>query len=134
MPRSTAWCLDATYRSLGVNVKLPKSRKDYPAYTLKLAKILKEKNIKMENRQDYSGEDVWKKGIYIYQNDALVAFISNLLADGQVITSGYGSKPINRVGGFYIITNAPLEKKLIFTPGGSNIVLPSLPRKVGLVH
>ena len=45
-----------------------------------LDRIQEAKGIVIEHRTNHSGDDVWKNGIYIFQKDILVAFVSDIFA------------------------------------------------------
>ena len=66
-------CIKATLRSLG----LPDFEKT-PVEDLD--RLQAERNIKIEHRKRYRGEDEWRSGIYIYKDDVLVSFISEVQA------------------------------------------------------
>lgn len=72
-----------------------------------LAKIQKQKKIRVEHRTRYKGENLWRCGIYIYKDDVLVAFISEIMVpekNQSLISIPFA--PINNRQEFHVITNA----------------------------
>src|SRR4030067_2553349 len=58
------------------------------------------KNIRIERRKRYEGAHLWRNGLYIYQDDVLVAFIGEPLVGGAPPLM-----PFTRPG-FVVVTNA----------------------------
>ena len=69
-----------------------------------LARIFKTKHIKIEHRDRYKGDDLWRNGIYIYRRDLLVTFISDIR---QVRGSKFLIQPITPQ--WSIVTNAKVR-------------------------
>jgi len=65
-------CVKATLEKLGVKNFLKMNDK-------MLKMIQKERNIKVEHRTQYHNNDIWRCGLYIYKDDVLVVFISEVL-------------------------------------------------------
>ena len=116
-------CLARTLVGLGmshpapppnVNSLLAKIR-----HAAKLDKEMREKQIRIENRNKYKGNDAWRCGIYIYQRDELVCFISDVLTMRQTEFDPISQKIGNERIGFIVITNARLEdtKRIFLVPG-----------------
>ena len=101
--RFTGECVKATLIRMG----LPNFEK-IPQKLLK--KIQKEKKIKVEHRARYQGENFWRNGIYIYKDDILVAFISEVLVPNQKprLISLPGRPTLGQQE-YHVITNARTE-------------------------
>lgn len=88
-------------------------------HAAKIDKEMREKQIKIETRRNYTGNDAWRCGIYIYQHDELVAFISDVLTQRRTemdpITMKIGREEI----GYIVVTNARLDdtKRIYLMPG-----------------
>jgi len=69
-------CIGATLDYLGIGraTQLPVKVLD---------EIQRQKGIVIEHRKHFTGEDVWKNGIYIYKKDIMVSFISDIFAPTQ---------------------------------------------------
>ena len=68
-----------------------------------LDRIQKQKKIVIEKRDGYQDDDVWRNGLYIYQKDILVAFISTIFKPKKV---GFLIAPENQ---WFVITNAKVS-------------------------
>lgn len=66
-------CIGAALQYLGV----PVTEGINPKF---LDRIQETKQIRIETRERYEGAEEWKNGLYIYQKDILVAFISAIMA------------------------------------------------------
>lgn len=118
-------CLARTLVGLGmshpapppnVNSQLAKIR-----HAAKLDKEMREKQVKVEHRNKYRGNDMWRCGLYVYLRDELVAFISDVLTVRQTEYDPISQKIGNENVGFIVITNAQLEdtKRIFLVPGFS---------------
>lgn len=100
-------CMDTTLKRLGVNVSPPKDNAARMLYARTLDKEMKDKDIQIENRSKYRGNDLWRNGIYIFKNGELAAFISNVMGN---MREAYSSKTMKlsskRLTEIYVITNA----------------------------
>ena len=116
-------CLARTLVGLGmthpapppnVNSQLAKIR-----HAAKLDKEMREKQIRIENRNKYKGNDAWRCGLYVYQRDELVTFISDVLTQRSTEFDPIAQKIGREEIGFIVITNANLEdtKKIFLVPG-----------------
>ena len=66
-------CVNATMDRLGVKIT-----QGMPAKMID--RIMEVNGVKVEHRDKYRAEEnVWRNGIYIYKDDVLVAFISNIV-------------------------------------------------------
>lgn len=111
-------CLDNTLRFLGVVVSVPNSHEARERYAAKLDRIMEEKQIRIENRPYYRGADQWRCGIYIYQRDELVAFISDVFTERRTEADPVSMKITKEDVGFMVITNARQDDtQRIWTPG-----------------
>jgi len=118
-------CLARTLVSLGmshpapppnVNSQLAKIR-----HAAKLDKEMREKQIRIENRNKYKGNDAWRNGVYVYQRDELVCFISDVLTVRRTEFDPISQKIGNEQIGYIVVTNARLEdtKRIFLVPGFS---------------
>lgn len=111
-------CMDNTLRFLGVVVSVPDSRDAKDRYAAKLDRIMEEKRIRIENRNRYRGSDQWRCGIYVYQRDELVAFISDVFTERRTNADPITMKIVREDVGFMVITNARMDDtQRIWTPG-----------------
>lgn len=72
--RFIAECLRATLKKFGIEI----SGAANPAA---VDAAMRTHGVKVEHRLDYHGDDQWKKGLYIYKDSELVAFISHPLKE-----------------------------------------------------
>lgn len=116
-------CLGRTLVSLGMSHPAPppnvNSQMAKIRHAAKLDKEMREKQIRIENRNKYRGNDAWRCGIYIYQRDELVCFISDVLTVRKTEFDPISQKIGNESVGFIVITNANLEdtKRIFLVPG-----------------
>jgi len=116
-------CLGRTLVSLGLpHPQPPPNVNSYEArirHAAKLDKEMREKQIKVEHRNKYKGNDAWRCGVYIYQRDELVCFISDVLTVRRTEMDPITMKIGNEQIGYIIVTNARLEDtKRIFLMTG----------------
>ena len=62
-------CVKATLAKFGIDLSITANPDALDA-------AMKHHDVKVEHRVDYDKENAWKKGIYIYKDSELVAFIS----------------------------------------------------------
>ena len=116
-------CLGKTLVSLGIpHPQPPPNVNSYEAkvrHAAKLDKAMREKQVKVEHRNKYRGNDMWRCGLYIYQRGELVCFISDVLTQRSTEFDPIAQKIGREEIGFIVITNANLEdtKKIFLVPG-----------------
>ena len=116
-------CLGRTLVSLGLpHPQPPPNVNSYEAkvrHAAKLDKAMREKQVKVEHRNKYRGNDMWRCGLYIYQRDELVTFISDVLTQRSTEFDPIAQKIGREEIGFIVITNANLEdtKRIFLVPG-----------------
>lgn len=92
--------VDATLKYIGLDVLSNMS----PGH---LDNVMARDGIRIEDRQNYKGDDQWRNGLYIYKKGELVAFISSIVHN----------KPspfaINRREDWFVFTNAKTDDKYI---------------------
>ena len=116
-------CLARTLVSLGLpHPAPPPNVNSYEAkvrHAAKLDKAMREKQVKVEHRNKYRGNDMWRCGLYIYQRDELVTFISDVLTQRSTEFDPIAQKIGREEIGFIVITNAQLEdtKRIFLMPG-----------------
>ena len=116
-------CLGRTLVSLGLpHPQPPPNVNSYEArirHAAKIDKAMREKQVKVEHRNKYRGNDMWRCGLYIYQRDELVTFISDVLTQRSTEFDPIAQKIGREEIGFIVITNANLEdtKKIFLVPG-----------------
>lgn len=116
-------CLGKTLVSLGIpHPQPPPNVNSYEAkvrHAAKLDKAMREKQVKVEHRNKYRGNDMWRCGLYIYQRGELVTFISDVLTQRSTEFDPIAQKIGREEIGFIVITNANLEdtKKIFLVPG-----------------
>lgn len=116
-------CLGKTLVSLGIpHPQPPPNVNSYEAkvrHAAKLDKAMREKQVKVEHRNKYRGNDMWRCGLYVYQRDELVTFISDVLTQRSTEFDPIAQKIGREEIGFIVITNANLEdtKKIFLVPG-----------------
>lgn len=120
----TRHCMNTTLASLGIRDSRPKGVAMNPVAETKFAEELdrkmREKDILIEQRRNYLGNDTWRNGMYIYQRGVLVAFISNVLAMGHTELSRDKLKIAKQTAGLFVITNAKTDQtQRIYTPPGT---------------
>ena len=107
--------VDATLKRLGIIVNIPSSPEMKVAYAVELDKQMRERQIRIEHRNNYKGADIWRCGIYIYQRDELVAFVSDVLTERRTEVAADSMKVGKDDTGLMVITNAQMEEtKKIF--------------------
>lgn len=102
-------CLDATLKHLGITVNPPVSKDGQALYAKLLDAALAKKQIKIENRNHYRGADNWRCGLYVYQKDELVAFISDVLTVRRTEVDPISMKLLKEDTGFVVVTNARVD-------------------------
>ena len=118
-------CLGKTLVSLGIpHPQPPPNVNSYEAkvrHAAKLDKEMREKQIRIENRNKYKGNDAWRNGVYVYQRDELVCFISDVLTVRRTEFDPISQKIGNEQIGYIVVTNARLEdtKRIFLVPGFS---------------
>jgi len=116
-------CLGRTLVSLGMtHPQPPPNVNSYEArirHAAKIDKAMREKQVKVEHRNKYRGNDMWRCGLYVYQRDELVTFISDVLTQRSTEFDPIAQKIGREEIGFIVITNANLEdtKKIFLVPG-----------------
>ena len=116
-------CLGRTLVSLGLpHPQPPPNVNSYEArirHAAKIDKAMREKQVKVEHRNKYRGNDMWRCGLYIYQRGELVTFISDVLTQRSTEFDPIAQKIGREEIGFIVITNANLEdtKKIFLVPG-----------------
>ena len=116
-------CLGKTLVSLGIpHPQPPPNVNSYEAkvrHAAKLDKAMREKQVRVEHRNKYRGNDAWRCGIYVYQRDELVCFISDVLTQRSTEFDPIAQKIGREEIGFIVITNANLEdtKRIFLVPG-----------------
>jgi len=132
-------CLDTTLKHLGITVNPPKDKSSRKMYAHILDKQLEEKNIKIEHRKKYVGKEIWRNGLYISQDDVLVAFISDVIRVSQERLTKDKLRLLKESVGYYVVTNARTDNvKRIYTPNPikkvESLIPPSLKNNVKLLH
>ena len=108
-------CLDSTLRKLGIKVSPPSTKAQQAQYAKTLDRHMAEKQIRIEHRNRYRGADAWRCGLYIYQRDELVAFVSDVLTRHRTEYDRQTFQLTKEEIGFMVVTNADLnETKRIF--------------------
>jgi len=116
-------CLGRTFVNLGMPHPAPPPNANSPEakirHAAKLDKAMREKQVRIEHRNKYRGNDAWRCGIYVYQRDELVCFISDVLTQRKTEFDPISQKIGNESVGFIVVTNANLEdtKKIFLMPG-----------------
>lgn len=114
--------LAKTLVHLGVPHPAPPSNCNSPEAKLrhaaKIDKAFREKQIKIEHRNQYKGVDMWRCGLYVYQRDELVTFISDVLTQRRTEVDPISMKIGRETQGYLVITNARLEdtKRIFLMP------------------
>jgi len=78
--------------------------------------------VKIETRRNYTGNDQWRCGVYIYQRDELIAFISDIFTTRRTEFNKETLKITGESVGIVVITNARTDdsKRIFLMPGKSN--------------
>jgi hypothetical protein len=107
-------CLDITLKRHGIKVNPPRTKNMFVMrrYEQELKKEFDKAKVEIESRghNHYQGADVWKRGIYVFCNGELSAFISNPFKHIQ--EKHFQNRmmlPESKVVGFYVITNARID-------------------------
>lgn len=118
-------CIDATLRHLGIKINPPATFAARNEYAKAIDRAMEEKQIRIESRNNYRGSEAWRCGVYIYQRDELVAFVSDILTERRTELDSISLKIGKESVGYMVVSNARLdETKRIYTmPAG--IVAPS---------
>lgn len=122
-------CMDRTLKRLGIKVQLPASRtkESLAEYAKRLDKEMHDKQVKIETRRNYTGNDQWRCGVYIYQRDELVAFISDIFTTRRTEFNKETLKITGESVGIVVITNARTDdSKRIFLMPGKSIEIPHI--------
>jgi len=120
-------CLDVTFKRLGMMSPQPPPNCISPAsrtrFAEKLDAEMKEKQIRIEHRNKYTGDEIWRCGIYIYQKDVLVCFISDVLTKRTTKVGPLSMKIVGDEIGYMVVTNAQLDetKRIFVMPAGGGI-------------
>jgi hypothetical protein len=115
--------LGKTLVHLGVSHPAPpgnsRSREAMMRHAAKIDREMKERQIRIEHRNNYKGDDMWRCGLYIYQRDELVTFISDVLTQRRTEVDPISMKIGKETQGYLVITNARLEdtKRIFLMPG-----------------
>lgn len=96
-------CIKNTLEFLGVKNALEMLQKN-PAF---LDRIQKVGNIRIERRDKYRGENLWRNGIYVYKDDVLATFIGEILKEVPHPLMRYKS---DHQFGFVVVTNARVDR------------------------
>ncbi len=107
--------MDAVMKHLGININPPSSPQAIKLYTQALELAMEAKQIKIEHRNQYRGSENWRCGVYIYQRDELVTFISDIFTERRTEIDPISMKITKEDCGFIVITNARMDdEKRIF--------------------
>ncbi len=103
-------CVARTFRRLGMTNPQPppncNSQMARARFAAKLDMEMREKGVKIERRNHYTGNDQWRCGIYIYQRGELVAFISDIFTERRTEFDRENLKVTGGSIGYMVITNA----------------------------
>lgn len=125
-------CLDITLKRHGIKVNPPRTKNKFVMrrYEQELQKAFNKARVEIESRgqNHYKGGDTWKRGIYVYCDGVLSAFISNPFMHVQKKHFQDRMRmPQTNTKGFYVFTNAKTDEinPTIIVPGNiSNAKLP----------
>jgi len=81
-------------------------------------KKMAENRVKVEHRVDYPNDEAWRRGIYVYKNDELAAFISHPIVNTPRLNPSKASRIIQPGNNLVIWTNAHEVTKL-FSPAAN---------------
>jgi hypothetical protein len=115
-------CLGKTLVRLGVSHPAPPGNTRSPEalarHAAKIDREMNERQIRIEHRNQYKGNDMWRCGLYVYQRDELVTFISDVLTQRRTEVDPISMKIGKETQGFLVITNARLEdtKRIFLMP------------------
>ena len=123
-------CVDKTLKRLGITVNPPASKEAKAKYAQWLDNEMTMRQIRIEHRNRYRGASAWRCGIYIYQRDELVAFISDVLTQRRTELDPISMKVAKEERGYIVITNARLDDTKRIFPMPSN----AYPGKVFFAH
>ena len=124
-------CVDATLKRLDMTSPQPppncNSQVARAMFAAKLDKEMRNKGIRIEHRNNYKGSDVWRCGIYIFQRDDLVAFISDIFTERRTETDPLTMKVGRESIGYMVVTNARLDetKRIFLMPGIGPVANPA---------
>jgi hypothetical protein len=111
-------CMDVALKHLGIDVEIPKGKHAKKMYGNILDRKMKDAGVKIEHRNNYFGNDIWRNGLYIYKDDVLASFISDVLRVSKDISTKDKLRLKNLSTGFCVVTNARTDNfKRIYTPG-----------------
>ena len=98
--------VDATLRYLGVrlNGSSNDSNTDKQLRALKIDRLFKKHDIRIERRRHYRKGERWRNGLYIYKKDVLVSYTSEPI---EMIPNKFA---IEQSKSYSIITNAKVEQ------------------------
>ena len=109
-------CLDCTLRHCGIVMAPPSGRIEQKFYAMKMDRLMAEKQVRIETRNNYTGKDLWRCGIYVYKADVLVAFISDILTIERTELDRERLRIANQETGYSVITNSRTDNgQRIFT-------------------
>jgi hypothetical protein len=120
----TKHCMKCTLNHLGVSPGVPpKDQLGRLRFAKRADQMMKKAGVVIEQRKDYDGNDMWRRGIYIYKNGELAAFISNIFADVKESYSKETLKLVGRSNGFFVITNARTDNiDRVYGPRKANVL------------
>lgn len=108
--------VDKTLARLGLHINVPSTPEGKRLYAVALDKDMETKKVRIEHRNHYLGSEVWRCGIYIFQRDELVAFISDILTVRRTDVDRKTMRMMNESTTYMVITNARLDNmQRIFT-------------------
>ncbi len=119
-------CVAKTMKWVGVTTPLQRppncnSREARARHAARLDKEMKDMQVVIEHRNNYRGSDTWRCGLYIYQRDELVAFISDVLTRRRTEVDPISMKIGKETIGYIVITNARLEDTRRFFDMGAGM-------------
>ncbi len=115
-------CIDRTLKSLGITSPQPPPNCNSKAARARLAakidKEMADRQVKIEYRNKYTGADQWRCGVYIYQRDELVAFISDVFTTRRTEFDPVNMKITGEKVGYMVVTNARTDdsKRIFLMP------------------
>jgi hypothetical protein len=114
-------CLDCTLKHLGFIVTLPKGKFAQKIYANNFINQMENSGVKIETRKNYTGKDYWRRGIYIYKDDVLVAFISSVFGNVREEYSKQTLKLKRKSMELFVITNAHTDNIQKVYGGGAKL-------------
>jgi hypothetical protein len=112
-------CLDITLKRLGVHVNPPRGQLERARYAKILDQQMEEKKVRIENRNKYTDNESWRNGIYIFKNDELTTFISDILTVRRQEYSKDTLRLHKQSIGCFVVTNAKIDRgqNIFISPG-----------------